>query len=205
MITQKFFPGVVQYVFSDMDVNVFYIEKTKTLIDTGTKPLQNEFCKYIRDMDVENVVLTHVHFDHIGGIDLFKDYPVFMSRGSMEIFESGDDTYMLFSQVGDIPPESTGHNLKGVDEFLSLKVFHTPGHLVGSICLYDEVQKYLFSGDLIFDVGVTGRVDLKGASRADLIKSLQNLKDIEVNVLFPGHGDVVFEKDVISQTLDLMS
>ncbi len=66
----------------------------------------------------------------------------------------------LILKEGDIVPET------------DLKVIHTPGHSAGSICLYSESKKILFSGDTLFCEGV-GRTDLDGGNPEDLKRSIQ--------------------------------
>lgn len=70
-----------------------------------------------------------------------------------------------------------------------LHVLHTPGHSMGCICLYNEAEKVLFSGDTIFRRSI-GRTDLPGASHMDMLKSLQRLKQLPgETAVYPGHGE----------------
>ena len=71
-----------------------------------------------------------------------------------------------------------------------LRVIETPGHTIGSICLYDEVSSDLFSGDCFFVDGV-GRCDHPTASPDDMRASLRKLRDIDFSGLYSGHGPVV--------------
>jgi glyoxylase-like metal-dependent hydrolase (beta-lactamase superfamily II) len=67
-------------------------------------------------------------------------------------------------------------------------VMHTPGHTPGSLCLYDEAEGFLFSGDTLFSRGV-GRTDLIGGDGEALARSLDRLLALPDRVrVFPGHG-----------------
>ena len=85
------------------------------------------------------------------------------------------------------------HFLREGDEVLfgnqRLKVFYTPGHCDGSICLYSADNKVIFTGDLIFELCV-GRSDLPTGNEALLQQSIQTtiftLED-DVTIL-SGHG-----------------
>ena len=69
---------------------------------------------------------------------------------------------------------------------LTVKVLHTPGHTMGSVCLYCEDT--LFAGDTLFQ-GSCGRTDLPGGSWAEILKSLRRLKELpDSTQVFSGHG-----------------
>ena len=70
----------------------------------------------------------------------------------------------------------------------SLQVIHTPGHTPGSICLYQDV--ILFSGDTIFAGGNIGRTDLGGDNK-DLVSSIKKLTRLNVEIVYPGHGESI--------------
>ncbi|GAG19836.1 unnamed protein product, partial [marine sediment metagenome] len=67
-----------------------------------------------------------------------------------------------------------------------LKVIHTPGHTIGSICLYTDGN--IFTGDTLF-VGSVGRTDLPGGSIKQLLKSIhEKIYSLPGNAtVWPGH------------------
>ena len=70
---------------------------------------------------------------------------------------------------------------------MSFRVFHTPGHTPGSVCLLFE--NALFCGDTLF-AGSCGRTDLPGGNPAALRASLQRLAALKGDyMIYPGHGD----------------
>jgi hydroxyacylglutathione hydrolase len=71
---------------------------------------------------------------------------------------------------------------------LRLRVLHTPGHTPGSVCLLDEDEGVLYSGDTLFAQG-WGRTDLPGGDAGVIAQSLARLADLEdAVVVHPGHG-----------------
>ena len=72
-----------------------------------------------------------------------------------------------------------------------LEVMHTPGHSPGGICLYEPRAKVLFSGDTVFPQGNIGRTDLFAGCDADLVSSIERLTKLEVEILYPGHMEIV--------------
>lgn len=139
------------------------------------------------------IMLTHGHFDHIFGVkECAGKYgiPVYMNQ---------EDNFMLqhnfSSKFGLKEPDSSfstlpmedGQTVKfGNTEF---RVITTPGHTPGGVCLYDEKDKVLFSGDTLF-AGSIGRTDQAGGDYDKLIVSIMDKVmglpgDVSV---FPGHG-----------------
>ena len=72
---------------------------------------------------------------------------------------------------------------------LEFKIIHTPGHTCGSISVYLEQEKLLFSGDTIFR-GSWGRTDLPTSSFTEIIDSITDkiMKLPGDTIVYPGHG-----------------
>ena len=141
------------------------------------------------------VILTHGHIDHIAGlVFLQKNWPeikVYIHKLDVPMLEGKDNL-----------SEFTGQTLSRLKaDFLledgqvieiagiKLKVFHTPGHTPGSICLYSSDDKIVFAGDTIF-AGSVGRTDFPGGSSEQLLKSIkEKLLSLPDNTkILPGHG-----------------
>jgi glyoxylase-like metal-dependent hydrolase (beta-lactamase superfamily II) len=88
----------------------------------------------------------------------------------------------------------------------SFTVIHTPGHTPGSICLFSERDHVLISGDTVFSDGCFGRYDFPGGSRIELARSLTRLSLLDIEGLYPGHGEPVAHggSSHIAAALDLI-
>jgi len=148
-------------------------------------------------LKVQNIILTHGHFDHLGGVDfLRKNLQVDV------LIHSQDQEYLVDPQknlsvfIGRAISTEPADGVLDEMELKGFKVIHTPGHTPGGICLYNKEEKVLFSGDTIFCQGV-GRTDFPGSSQHSLIKSIRDkilvLPD-DVTV-YPGHGPTTTIKE----------
>ena len=146
--------------------------------------------------DIGLVIGTHSHPDHIEATDL-----VVKKSGALFTSSREEDEFyrtmgkMFFQMFGSKPPEvNPFFYLKGGDLSLgarngkmAVKVFVTPGHSPGSVSLYLEEPKILISGDVVF-AGSIGRTDFPGGSPSLLRKSIDELSQLDVEYLVPGHS-----------------
>jgi glyoxylase-like metal-dependent hydrolase (beta-lactamase superfamily II) len=71
---------------------------------------------------------------------------------------------------------------------LSLEVVHTPGHTLGSICVYMRAERALFTGDTALGLGTVAISPPPYGDMALYLQSLERLKALDASVMFPGHG-----------------
>ena len=159
-----------------------------TVIDTGVGDSMNSLLPKLKTLDldpknVKQIVLTHTHFDHTGGIKELAG----IASPKLLIHEDELDTIETFGL--DISNLHDGDHVLAGDR--RLKVIHTPGHTLGSICLHDAKNKVLFSGDTVFPDGGFGRTDLPGGNNCQLIESLKHLATVDVSYILPGHMESV--------------
>ena len=184
-----------------IDSNIYVLTgKKNAVIDTGTglsvKYVIDRIHEILGAGTVDFVLLTHCHFDHIGGayaISQAFGCDIYAGYLDAESIRKGDVTYTLCKDFDiDIP----GFDVKDLhqDDIIDLgdhrlRVIETPGHTMGGVCYYDEVTKSLFSGDTVFALGY-GRTDFKGGSVTSLRNSIKYLSNMEVTGLYSGHGNV---------------
>ena len=135
------------------------------------------------------ILLTHAHFDHIGGAEsLSQKTGVKIAAGEFDVpdIESGELNRMMFAEIEPFCVDMPLHaeEIVKVGD-LEIKVIFTPGHTKGSVCYKTENE--IFAGDTLF-AGSIGRTDLPGGSNAEMRSSLVRLKNLdgEYNV-YTGH------------------
>ena len=123
------------------------------------------------------VLLTHGHFDHIGGVRALKDAynaPIYIHEADANMLKSNRMSLAVLtgSLVKPVEPDVLLHGgetlaLAG----LTLDVIHTPGHTRGGVCYALKSDRKLFVGDTLFLEGA-GRTDFPGGSEKELYHSI---------------------------------
>jgi len=168
---QKIKSNIWKLSFKNFGSHVYFIKlKNKNiLIDASSTQNTKELIENLNKLgtstkDINIIILTHNHPDHIGETTIFPKAKVY---GSQKEF----DKNIIDIKKLKIP---------------ELKIIKTPGHSQGGICiLYKDV---LFSGDTLFHRGTIGRTDLPESSKKEMENSLRKLKKINYKILCPGHG-----------------
>jgi len=174
------------------DGNVYVILKPEVVvIDTSDAvdilQIKSEIEKIVPVEAVKKVLLTHLHYDHAGNVDMFPNAEVYASKAAIENYKSSAKDFFFhdISAKGD----DMLRNAKMLpDEINGLKVLKVPGHTRGSVAYLDEKRKLLFSGDTLFR-DCTGRIDLPNSIPGDMDASVEKLKGYlsEGYRLCPGH------------------
>ena len=180
--------------------NTYFVDgPTRILIDPGHMNLFDHVEKGLEELnlgveDIGLVLCTHAHPDHVEAVQLFSDSPAMVTIHEKDwqlvktmIEHLGASSPLRIEAVQpDFFLKEGDFSANGLD----FKVFHTPGHSPGGICLYWPEKKMLFSGDLIFKEGL-GRTDLPGGNGEELKASIKRLSDLDIEYILPGHGGII--------------
>ena len=199
---------VESFALGPIQTNAYLIvvkeeQEKAIIIDPGMNP--KALLQRIRDVEVEAILLTHAHFDHMGGLEEVRKAagcPVYIH--DLEADWLTDARKNGSTRWSDITPPiiaepaefalAEGQKLKLIGH--TFTVMHTPGHSPGSVSFL--CGNHLFSGDVLFRLSV-GRTDLPGGRESDLYNSIQaKLYPLpDSTIVYPGHGGrttIGFEK-----------
>ena len=140
---------------------------------------------------IKAILLTHGHFDHmLAAEELQKRTGVPVYVHPLDAPMLSDASLSAYNpEVSSLPQPGHIACTAYPESLFGFRVLHTPGHTPGSVCLYREEEKVLFSGDTLFQAGF-GRTDLAGGSMHQLLSSLRTLLALPRDVrVYPGHGE----------------
>lgn len=197
-----------------MDCNTYVIkDDVSVIIDPGSVQFLSQligdlFKDGIDPKDINIITNTHLHPDHYWANEGFKNisgakiiihllhkkfYDWIITEASnflgLEGLKFEADSYLDNNKL------STGH--------MDFELIHSPGHSPESICFYCKSEKILIPGDVIFAQN-TGRVDLPGGNAEELKQSIEELSQLEIEYLLPGHMDVVTGTEVVKGNFEFI-
>jgi glyoxylase-like metal-dependent hydrolase (beta-lactamase superfamily II) len=180
--------------------NTYLIDgPARVLIDPGHMAHFNHVRQGLANLgldlpDIDLILCTHAHPDHIEAVQLFKDLPTLTAIHNRD--------WTLAKQMEEQINSLLNLNLEDFapDFFLTdgdlevkgmhFKVIYSPGHSPGSVAFYWPGAEALITGDVLFAGGV-GRTDLPGGNGHQLKESILALSEIAAASLLPGHGPLI--------------
>ncbi|MGC8764884.1 MAG: MBL fold metallo-hydrolase [Brevinematia bacterium] len=190
------------FVLGDIFVNTYVVSNGKKAFIIDPASSDSSFLDEISEFEIEYIINTHGHFDHIEGNSLVKE------RYNSKIIIHEMDAALLTNSFLNLsifmgkkvisPPADIV--LKGRENNICLcginfRILNMPGHSKGSIILINEDEKVLFAGDLIFENSY-GRVDFPGSSSEEMSHSLELIKQFPDDyTVYPGHGNTFCLKE----------
>lgn len=167
------------YLLSDDDTKEGVIIDCGCSTDSEWRNIKT--CIEREGITLRHLLCTHMHFDHIWGINYVKrDFNLYPegSADDLPIFNMAQQ--MVDDMCGfhmPLPPMPAPKNFLHDGDIIKfgnseLKVIATPGHSPGGICFYSAKDNILIAGDTIFCNSV-GRADLEGGNFATLINSIR--------------------------------
>lgn len=190
--------SVQTFTLGQWQTNCFVLAVGKScwIVDAGFDPEAMLDAIDAQGLEVEQVVLTHAHLDHIAGLHMVRhrhrDVPILI-HADEESFLT-DTRLNLSAAIAEpvVAPEATGliHHGEQLElNGVAFEIRHTPGHSPGGITLIQHETNLVIVGDTLF-AGSIGRHDFPTSDGPRLMQSineqLMTLPD-EMQVL-PGHG-----------------
>ena len=174
-------------------VNAYFLVNEDTaeavLIDGGENYKNIKQVEDSNGIKIKALLLTHAHFDHAGCAKKLQDDGVVVYIGAPDAqkLHNKDNLSGDFGRTFDyLTADKTIIDGDIITECgMTFKVIATPGHTDGSVCFL--IDDMLFSGDTLFLESV-GRTDFPSGSRADLVRSVKKLFELEGDyTVYPGH------------------
>lgn len=209
---------IIRFVNDNLARSNCYVvkcEKKCFVVDPGEEKMTKviDFLEK-NELEMEAVLLTHGHWDHILGINSMMEYkkvPLFVSENGYEFLFNPELSLCIWQNLEFKVDENLDirklkeNDVIGFDGIIVdknekyekdkknksesiFKIIETPGHSSGDICFYSEKEKIMITGDTLFK-GTYGRVDLPTSNPIEMGKSLKKLMQYpEDTKVYPGHS-----------------
>ena len=187
-------------------VYLVYDDAEWVLIDIGYEENVERVIELVRQLDFplaqcKTLIASHADVDHIQGLAKAKQLlktTVTAHKQAAEALEKGD-RLLTFAEIAaqdihlEMPRVKVERTVDDGDVIeiggIKLEVWHTPGHTDGQLAF--RLGKILFSGDNLFRDGCVGAIDAHhGSDIPGFIRSLQRIRDSDVEWLLPSHGPI---------------
>ena len=197
----------------DINAGIFVSQNQALLIDPGVTPDEIDAMRTFvigNGWEVAAIYLTHWHWDHILGPEQFPGVPVYGPPFYDEVFETENQdstltTVTRWEKEAGIsratpfvipqPDKLFAHNdILTVGE-AELQIVHVPGHCNGQAALFEKSSGLLWSADTLIDY----EAPFIFHSCEAFIETLERLKQLDIRLLIPGHGDPAKDSAEISQ------
>lgn len=148
-------------VVGPLEENCYLLKKEGKVLVIDPGDEYEKIKKQIGNFQIEAILITHHHFDHIGALPDFSSIKVY------DMSNLKETTYQM-----------------GPFRF---DVLYTKGHSDDSISFLFPKEKKMFVGDFFF-FRTIGRTDLPTGSKKEMQKSIEKIKQYSDYQVFPGHG-----------------
>lgn len=186
---------IKRFLLGEGQTNCYLIEVNDkiVLIDAGQNPAK--LINYVKEQDltIDEIWITHTHFDHIMGIqelvDEFSVNKVYVSPKEQSFFKLPEEnlskmanfSFQYFGKVNEITDRMQEEN--------NVQVFYIQGHSAQGAVYYFAEEKIAFTGDVLFR-GTIGRSDFRHGNQQLLVKGIRDYLFTldETTKIYPGHG-----------------
>lgn len=193
---------IQSFTFNPFEENTYVVfdsSREAAIIDPGCfeKSEQEELDRFIKkeNLTVKLLLNTHCHIDHVLGNYYVKtkyNVPFWMHANDLPVLRAVKSYAPNYGFPGyqEILPDRTLSEADTVKiGSIDLKVLFLPGHAPGHIGFYNDAERILIAGDVLFHRSI-GRTDLPGGNMDTLLNSIhQKLFTLPDDVVvYPGHG-----------------
>jgi len=173
---------------------IVYSSKEILIFDPGS-PYEDEQLALASTIDeliaegraVREIVLTHLHPDHVGGVNALKTH----LGDSVRVAAHRSTAEALTEIKVDHLIEDNELLALAGEPSIKLRALHTPGHARGHLCFHDSERRVLLTGDNILGLGSV-LIDPPEGNMIDYLRSLERMRAIpDLTILFGGHGPAI--------------
>jgi glyoxylase-like metal-dependent hydrolase (beta-lactamase superfamily II) len=210
--------------------NVFLlIDDNLSIVDTGFKGRYRQILKQVRNLgytpsDIARIIITHHHADHVGSLAVLKEI-----TGAKIVAHPADAPYIDGRLPQPVKPgwvSRTPSPLRqqwattpvAVDILVNegdelpilggIKILHTPGHTLGSICLFLQEERLVIVGDVLanrFGLGLPAKSFT--SDMAQEINSIKRVASLDIDIICFGHGSQLVHNahSIVSDFAEILS
>ncbi|MHA2091079.1 MAG: MBL fold metallo-hydrolase [Candidatus Kariarchaeaceae archaeon] len=188
------------------NVGVIATETGNFIVDTSMYPIMAREIRgeleNIKSGRVKAALMTHYHFDHIGGNQVFHDVPIYAHQyinenieksymeGKIEkMLEERDDKEMFIGLEVTKPTVTFETSPFYPTESDQIEIYQVGGHTNGSSLVFYKEEQALFAGDNLF-AGLFPWGGDPTASPYDWMKAMDVALELQPKYIIPGHGPV---------------
>lgn len=148
-----------------LEENCYILSKNNNCIVVDPGDEIDKILESIGNMNVNAILITHYHFDHIGSLSDLKE------KYNVNVYD--------YNNIG---------QTINIGDFI-FDVIDTKGHTADSVSFYFKDENVMFTGDFLFKESI-GRCDFDNSNQSDMIKSIGKIKSFDKSIkIYPGHGE----------------
>ncbi|MBA7714909.1 Hydroxyacylglutathione hydrolase GloC [subsurface metagenome] len=197
-----------------LDCNTYVIKgDLSIIIDPGLTQFLPALIQDLRNdgidpKDIDIITNTHLHGDHCWANEAFKEiseakilsHPLQKRFYDITVIKTAK--FFGLQPVGFKEDDYLDNNRLNTGD-MEFELIHSPGHSPDSISFYCKQERVLICGDVIFAQN-TGRVDLPGGNADELKQSIEELSQLEIEYLLPGHMDIITSTENVKSNFEFI-